>query len=474
MSLNTVLKVNSNSELLSFIINSTPELATVIDLPTQGEDIKPIGKMIISNERYKNAFINALNLIGLTVIDRNYWENPWETFTNRGTLNFGQSVREMIVDIAEVNDYNEFANNPTHFLENVVPQVYNYVHNVNYQKFYKTTTSDEQIAMAFNTEDGLLDLIEKIVGSLYEAYKYDKYIVDKYMLCKRIVDGTITSVEIDGMDSMTTREVVAFIKNYSSLMTFRNPNYNPAGIRIATSFADQIMILNTDFQAKLETSVLATSFFRNDAEFKTNLALIDGYGNHDEARLIELLGSAYEPFSDDDIAQLEKVPCVLIDREFFQDYNYSLDTSAEPTGTTRASNFYNPETMKNNYWLHTWKVISTSPFKQAIVFTNNVTPAVTKVEVNPSTATVNIGQSIQLKAEVTTTGFANKAVQWSVSADPTAGDAKVTVNPTTGVVTVPANYQTGVGAVKIKATSIFDATKSAEASLTIAGTATES
>ena len=473
MSLNKVLKVNSNNELLSFIINTTPELATVIDLPTQGEDIKPIGKIIMSNDRMKNAFLNALNLIGLTVIDRNYWENPWEDFTNRGTLNFGQSVREMIVDIANVYDYNEFANNPTNFLSNVVPEVYNYIHDVNYQKFYKTTTSDEQIAMAFNTEDGLLDLIEKIVGSLYEGYKYDKYIVDKYMLCKRIVDGTVTSVEIDKFDEMTIRDRVAFIKNYSSLMTFRNPNYNPAGLRIATSYADQIMILNTDFQAQLETSVLATSFFRNDAEFKANLALVDGYGNHDDARLLDLLGSAYVPFTEAELTALSNVPCMIIDREFFQDYNYSLDNTAEPSGTTRSGNFYNPESLRNNHWLHTWKVISTSPFKQAIVFTL-AKPAVTSVTVNPSSAAVNVGQSISLKATVATTGFANKAVQWSISADPTSGEAKVEVNPTTGVVTVPASYVPAIGVVKVRATSIFDGTKYGEANLTVAGTPTES
>ena len=293
MAINKVLKVNSDSDLLSFIINVTPELASEIDLPVQGESIAPIGKIIMSNQRYKNAFINALDLIGLTIIDRNYWEDPWETFTNRGTLNFGQSVREMIVDIADVFDYNEFANDPDHFLENVVPNVYNYVHEVNYQKFYKTTTSDEQMAMAFNTEGGLMDLIEKIITSLYEGYKYDKYLVNKYMLCRRILDGTITSVEIDNYASLTPRQRVAAIKNVSSKMTFRSPNYNPAGVRVATAFADQIMIMNTDFEADLTTEVLATSFFRNDAEFKTNLALVDGFGNHDTARLTELLGSGY-------------------------------------------------------------------------------------------------------------------------------------------------------------------------------------
>lgn len=275
MALNKVLKVNNDSELLSFIINTTPELASNIDLPVQGESIAPIGKIIMSNERYKNAFINTINLIGLTVIDRNYWENPWEVFANRGTLPFGQTVRELIVDIANVYDYNEYANDVDHFLENVVPNIYNYLHEINYQKFYKTTTSDEQMAMAFNTEGGLFDLIEKIVGSLYEGYKYDKYIADKYMLCRRIIDGTITSVKIDNYANLTPRQRVAKLKSISNLMTFRSPNYNPAGVRVSTPFDKQIAIINTDFEADMSTDVLATSFFRNEAEMKARSALID-------------------------------------------------------------------------------------------------------------------------------------------------------------------------------------------------------
>lgn len=440
MAINKVLKVKSDSDLLSYIINVTPELASEIDLPVQGESIQPIGKIIMSNERYKNAFINALDLIGLTIIDRNYWEDPWENFTNRGTLNFGQSVREMIVDIADVFDYNEYANDPDHFLENVVPNVFNYVHEVNYQKFYKTTTSDEQMAMAFNTEGGLMDLIEKIVTSLYEGYKYDKYIVNKYMLCRRILDGTITSVEIDGYNSLTPRQRVAAIKNVSSKMTFRSPNYNPAGVRVATPFADQIMIMNTDFEADLTTEVLATSFFRNDAEMRTQLALIDGYGNHDAARLTELLGSAYIPFTDDELTALAGIPCVIVDREFFQDYDYALDTAGDGT---RRTDFFNPESLRNNHYLHTWKVVSTSPFKQAVVFTKDVTPAVSSVSVSPSTASVSAGQSLQLSATVATTGFANKAVVWSIDRDSETTAANKATVSVDGKLDIPSGHGHG-------------------------------
>lgn len=466
MALNKVLKVNSDSELLSYIINENPLLKSEIDLPVQGESIAPIGRLIVSNERYKNAFINTINLIGLTVIDRNYWEDPWENFTNGRIMNFGDSARELAVDIADVFDYNTYAENPTHFLSNVVPNVYNYIHRINYQKFYKTTTSDEQIAMAFVNEGGLMGLIEEIISSLYEGYKYDKYIVNKYMLCRRILDGTTTSIQIANYDSITPRQRVSAMKNISNLMTFRSPDYNPAGLRIATMFDKQIAIINTDFEADLTTEVLATSFFRNDAEMKSRMAMIDGYNRHDTVRLLEVLGDQYVAFTDGELTELANVIGNIIDDEFFQNYTYSLDNAVDTASDgIRRTSFYNPETLKNNHWLHYWGIKSTSPFKNCVTLTKTA-PAVTSVAVSPSTATVSQGSDLQLSAVVTTQGFANKSVIWTVEEAEGEGTGKVTVD-INGKVHVPSDYNTS-NTITIKATSVYDSTKYNTAVITVA------
>ena len=454
----TVLKAQNNAELLSYIINQDPVLSANIDLPVQGQDLRPIGKIIVSNQRYKNAFLNVINVIGLTVIDRNTWENPWEEFTNRGKLNYGQTVRELFVDIADVFDYNYYSTDVDHFLENVVPNVYEYLHELNFQKFYKTTTSDEQIAMAFNSEDGLFELIDRIVSSLYEGYKYDRYIVDKYQLCRRIVDGTLTPVYIANYATLNERERVAKMKDISNKMSFRSPNYNPAGVRVATAFDNQLLIMNTDFEADFSTSVLATSFFRNDAEFKSRMALADGFGNHDVARLQEVLGSQYVAFTSDELAALADVPATLIDDEFFQDYFYSFDNNAE----TRSTEFFNPETLKTNHWLHTWMVLSTSPYKNGVVFTKTQ-PAITSITVSPSAATLAQGSELQMSATITTAGFANKSVKWSVS---TA--TGVTIDAATGLLKAAADASTGD--VTVTATSIYDGTTTGTATITIGST----
>lgn len=269
-----VLQVKSSAELLSYIINQTPELSANLDLPKQGESILEIGKIIINNQRYINAFINTVNLIGLTVIKRNAYTNPWQAFTERGSLNFGQQIREMIQDLCNVYDYNENVDNNTAFLKTEVPNVFNYIHEVNFQKYYANTTSENQLRMAFENDD-LFKFIDDAVEMMYTSYQYDCYQISKYMLCRRMLDGTMTSIKIDNYDNLTNRQKVSAVKNISNLMTFMSANYNPAGVHRAVPFENQILIVNTNFQADYETDVLSTSFFRNDAEMKAQMALVD-------------------------------------------------------------------------------------------------------------------------------------------------------------------------------------------------------
>ena len=388
-----------------------------------GQSISPIGKLIIGNPLYKNAFLNTINLIGKTVITRNHWENPWRRFTDKGTLTYGQQVRDIIVDIANVYDYNNFVDRPHDMLKTEVPNVLSTIYEVNYQKFYKTTTSDEQMAMAFETGD-LFTLIDEIVNSMYEGMEYDDYLVSKYILARRILDGTVTAIQIPNYDSLTPREIVSYIKGISNKMTFRKPDYNPAGIRKATSFENQFAILDSLFEAKVSTEVLATSFFKDEAQMKANSELADSFGEFDQARMIEIFGKrdangdiipdqyldGYVPFTDAELEKLAEIPCALVGFDFFQNRKFGTDTQS-PSG--KETEFYNGQTLRRNHWLHEWGIMATSPFENAVVFTKTE-QGIVAVVVSPSTATVSKGQSLQLSASVTTTGFANKAVVWTL------------------------------------------------------------
>ena len=107
-----------------------------------------------------------------------------------------------------------------------------------------------------------------------------------------------------------------------------------------------------------------------------------------------------------------------------------------------------------------WRVFSTSPFEQAVVFVDDTTPSVTSVTVSPATATVSRGQSLQLSASVVTVGFANKAVEWSI---PETAGVSIDAN---GVLKVSSTASTGD--IVVTATSVYDNTVTVTATITIA------
>lgn len=114
--------------------------------------------------------------------------------------------------------------------------------------------------------------------------------------------------------------------------------------------------------------------------------------------------------------------------------------------------------------MHTWKVLSTSPFRPAVVFTLD-TPEVEEITVSPNESSVSAGLSLQLQANVKTVGFANKAVTWSV-----VKGTGVTVD-LNGKVQIPADFDVaGAGEapqVVIQATSVYDKDVFGTASITV-------
>lgn len=156
---------------------------------------------------------------------------------------------------------------------------------------------------------------------------------------------------------------------------------------------------------------------------------------------------------------------MLISDKWFMDYYYSLDSAN--TDGKRQVEFVNPTTLERNIFLHAQLVISTSPFENAIIFTKD-TPSVTSVVVSPAESSVSAGLSVDLSATVTTTGFANKAVVWTVKEAPGETTGKVTVDGK-GHVVIPADYTPTEDAnpIVIRATSVYDNTKYGDASISV-------
>lgn len=414
------------------------------------ESIREIGAIIMDYPALQNEFLSALvNRIGRVMITSKSYENPWAIF-KKGLLEFGETIEEIFVNIAKPFEYDPAVAESKVFAREI-PDVRAAFHILNYQKFYKSTIQNEQLRQAFLSWDGITDLISKIVEAMYTGANYDEFQTMKYMLAKNILNGRLNAVQIPTVSEGNMKSIVGTVKGVSNNYEFMSNKYNVAGVATYSSKDEQYFIIDSNFDATMDVEVLASAFNMDRAAFIGHRVLIDSFGELDTERLNLLFAADpnYVPITDVELTALKQIPAVLVDRNWFMVFDNMMNFTEQ----------YNGEGLYWNYWYHTWKTFSVSPFANASVFVPGV-PSVTSVSVSPESATISPGQTILLSATVDTANFASKAVNWTVTPE-TEG---VTVS-VLGELSVD-NSVTGT-TLTVTATSVVDSSKSDSATITV-------
>lgn len=410
--------------------------------------LRQIGDVITTYQPLANAFLSALvNRIGRVIINSKMYSNPWAGF-KRGLLEYGETIEELFVNIVQAQDFDpETAENEV--FKRKIPDVRSAFHTMNYQKFYKTTVSNDQLRQAFLSFEGISDLIGKITEALYTSANYDEYLVMKYMLCYAMEHGAFHPVTIAQPTAANSNSVVTTLKATSEKLQFLSADYNQAGVYNHTPKGDQYFIMTADFSSIVDVETLARAFNIDKVTLMGHTVIIDQFTftTSETARLQELLGTQYTALTTSIFAD---VPCVCVDRDFFMIFDNFQNMTEQ----------YNGEGLYWNYWLHQWKTFSTSPFANAVIFTDE-TPAVSAVAVTPSALTMGKGTSTQFAATVTNAGFASTGVTWSISGQQSAntridGQGRLYIAQDESATTIT-----------VKATSVFDTGKSNTATVTV-------
>lgn len=422
------------------------------------ESIKEIGAVIMEYPALQNEFLsNLINRIGRVIITSKMYTNPLEMF-KKGYLDFGESVEELFTNLAKPYVYDAgIAENEVYKRE--IPDVRAAFHVMNYQEFYKTTIQQEQLRQAFLSWSGIDDLIAKITDSMYTAAAYDEFTITKYLLAKKLLNGQLYPVQVSAETTADAlKQNTAAMRSVSNKLTFMSTKYNLAGVSTHTLKDDQYILISADYDAKQDVEVLASAFNMDKAEFLGHRVLVDGFGVFDTERLNQIFtdpnnaGSYinnYEPLTTAQIDALNQIPAVIVDKDFFMLFDVLTEFTEQ----------YNGQGLYWNYFYHTWRIFSSSPFVNAVVFTPTA-PAVTAVAVTPATAEVRAGQSVQLTPSVTADGFAPQSVTWTLSGDG-VGSSYVS---SSGLVKVGSD---ATGTITATATSTYNSAISGSAEITV-------
>lgn len=418
------------------------------------ESIRAVGEYITGYKARRNAFIDALiNRIGMVRLHYMIFNNPW-SWAKQGKLEMGETVEQIWTDLAEVFPYDP-KESETRVLKQAPPDVMSAFHTVNYEEVYKVTVNYEKLKAAFLSVDGLRDFIEDIIGSCARSANVDEFMIMKYLLAEVLLAGKVYTQTIPAITRTNSDEIVTEITAVTNALQFPNTDYNMAHVSNTTPIDDLYILESAKANAYIKVNSLAVAYNVDYVKFMGHVALFDSLGNFDWKRMDKIFAkdTTYRKFTSSEIADLNTIQFVAMDKRFLQIYD-RMEEMGEP--------FINGEGRFTNYFYHVWKILSASPFHNCIAFTT-LTPAVTSVTISPGTATMGVGTSMAFQASVTTTGFGSSDVVWEISTSGIADDTYITPD---GVLTVGADET--VKEIKVVVTSVADDTKTATATITIA------
>lgn len=431
-----------------------------VRVPDDNRSLHNIGQYIMQYEAYQNAYLTALvNRIARVIVTSRVWKDKWAVF-DMGKLDYGETIEEIFVNIAKPHSYDP-AKAETQVFKREIPDVRAAFHSMNYQKFYKVTTSNDQLRQAFLSYYDMNELIARIVDSLYTAMNLDTFLTKKYMLAREAINGgiyTVVTKPISG-DGADPDDAVTKYRQYTNNLEFLKTLYNRAGVRNSTPIADQVIIVPNEAEATLGVKVLAAAFNLSEVDYISKRIAVDSFefDADDEARLAELFANddTYKPFTTEEKKALQLISAVKLAKDWFMCFdNFEQFTEN-----------YNGEGLYWQYFFHVWKTFSVSPFANAVLFTSQVSE-ITEVTVSPTSANVAQGTSIVMSAEVTGTGLFEKTVEWSVKG--TGALASGTrIDGTSGVLRVASDENVG-NVLTVTATAKDGKTGTAQVTVTAA------
>lgn len=329
---------------------NVPEVTTVNDIPR-------VGEVIYGTPAFANQFINALvNRIAIVRVQSATFNNPY-SILKKGYIEYGETVEDIFVSIAKAVDFNVEKAAKREF-QRTIPDIRSAFHVMNWRVMYPVTIQDEDLRQAFLSVEGVQNLIAKIVDGVYTAAEYDEFLLFKYLLIKAISNGKMFPTSI-GTGTDLSEAAVQF-RGTSNLLPFMSNDYNEAAVKTNTPKDRQVIFMDAMFNAQFDVSVLASAFNMDKADFMGRLFLIDNWTDFDNERfdIIRANSDGIEEVTADELALLANVKAVILDENWFQVY----DNNNKFTEKYVASGLY------WNYFYHTWKTVSNSPFANAVVF----------------------------------------------------------------------------------------------------------
>lgn len=352
--------------------------------PTQGSISKTVQALFDPmNRNYFNDFMNVLiNRIAFSYVHSKIWENKLAVFKKQ-KVNYGSTIQEIAPKWIKAHSYD--VSDET-LLKLNRPEAGVWYHSQNRQDRYDISISYDDLRTAFTEDYGLNNFIAAVMETPINSDNYDEYRIMMQLVAEYDKHFGFFKKQVTAPTTEATAK--AFLKELradAELLTFPSARYNAANVDVPVFVNDPkslVLLITPNFKASLDVDALAVLFHMEKAEVQQRIVVVDEF-------------------------PLPDIVAILTTEDFL----VCNDTVYENT------NFWNPQTLANQYYLHHWGIYSVSPFVPAICYTTDngsatdvVTQNVTGMNMSSTANSISAsGYSNDLKFTVALVGTLTSA-----------------------------------------------------------------
>lgn len=263
----------TNKQIINALIeDSSLEMQNIVPLATS-ETGAEVLSVLNQFPTYKNMFISDLvNKVAMSIIESKGWRNPLSVFA-KGRLPLGSTIEQIFVSDAKRKAFGSHfdgsTSNEGDIFSKVLPQVYTKYITVNYMNKYKVSISEDQLRLAFVSQNGLSNLVAQLINSVYEQAEVDDYEYTKYCLYDLVGSSAVTgsnnivdSFVLNGSETepFKASDLLTKLRAMSGRLNFKSTKYNVAGVKTFSKRENLVLLVTPEMNAVLDVQGLATLF----------------------------------------------------------------------------------------------------------------------------------------------------------------------------------------------------------------------
>lgn len=298
------------------------------------------------NRKYLNEFMDILiNKVAFTVVRGKRWENPLAVFEKR-RIDYGSTIEEVALKWIRAHsyrdDWGDREDDITNLLKVNRPDGSVAYHSINRRDTYPISINEIELQEAFKSEQGLNELVARIMELPANSDAYDTYRIMLELIGMYEANWGFYKVNLTGepTDEATGKEFLTKLRAIAGRLAFPSSLYNALTVQDIPTFANpsELVLLTTpDVQAVLDVETLASVFNLDKADIRYRTIIVDEF-------------------------PIPGAVALLTTEDFFVVHDKTYMTTS----------FFNPQTLTTNYYLHHISVNSVSPFVPAVLFTTGV------------------------------------------------------------------------------------------------------